>query len=414
MNKLKDQITKHGTRVQHLAAEMLWALLLFPSDVKAGAKRQNIGDIWALSGDVLDDTQVYLADGVLAGIGAAGPGFNNYRADEFVFLIELTRDLKGRPLAARRAIFGDYDAFTEWIGAVPQKGFRQFRHMIRYFAFPETVERISSNSVRRRILEAFDAAPAHDTRKWTDRHLDEALLNLRRRLEHGHPGQVLDFYEPPLKERWQSSGKVKTPHGEVTVAVPDNEDVGEGKGDVRAKDDVPETRRSFRYQALLAEIGAMMGFSIGLPANDRTRVKALMVSHLQDAISENLPLSYDSVTMQTVSQIDVIWLKQRYMVRAFEVEHTTAVYSGLLRMADLLALQPNMNIKLHIVASEERRTKVFNEILRPVFSLLGGAPLSERCTFLSYESVTAIRSTDHLAHTNDSVIQEFEERAEAG
>ena len=27
-----------------------------------------------------------------------------------------------------------------------------------------------------------------------------------------------------------------------------------------------------------------------------------------------------------------------------------AIYSGLLRMADLLALQPNMNIRLHIVA----------------------------------------------------------------
>jgi hypothetical protein len=32
------------------------------------------------------------------------------------------------------------------------------------------------------------------------------------------------------------------------------------------------------------------------------------------------------------------------MARAFEIEHTTAVYPGLLRMADLLALQPNMDI----------------------------------------------------------------------
>jgi hypothetical protein len=39
-------------------------------------------------------------------------------------------------------------------------------------------------------------------------------------------------------------------------------------------------------------------------------------------------------------------------VRAFEVEHTTAIYSGLLRMADLLSLVPNMDIKLHIVAPE--------------------------------------------------------------
>ncbi len=30
---------------------------------------------------------------------------------------------------------------------------------------------------------------------------------------------------------------------------------------------------------------------------------------------------------------------------AFEVEHSTPIYSGTLRMADLLALQPNMDIR---------------------------------------------------------------------
>ena len=103
----------------------------------------------------------------------------------------------------------------------------------------------------------------------------------------------------------------------------------------------------------------------------------------------------------------------RSPLRAFEVEHTTAVYSGLLRMADLLALQPNMDIRLHIVAPDERREKVFREMLRPVFSLLDRGPLSRSCKFLSYESVEAIRDLDHLGHTNDSIITEYEEDAEA-
>jgi hypothetical protein len=60
--------------------------------------------------------------------------------------------------------------------------------------------------------------------------------------------------------------------------------------------------------------------------------------------------------------------------RAFEVEHTTAIYSGLLRMADLLALQLNMDIRLHIVAPDEKRDKVLREIKRPVFSLLDRGP----------------------------------------
>jgi hypothetical protein len=61
----------------------------------------------------------------------------------------------------------------------------------------------------------------------------------------------------------------------------------------------------------------------------------------------------------------MLWLKGRAIIRAFEVEHTTAIYSGLLRMADLCALLPNINVKLHIVSPESRQDKVFREISRP-------------------------------------------------
>lgn len=80
-------------------------------------------------------------------------------------------------------------------------------------------------------------------------------------------------------------------------------------------------------------------------------------------------------------------------------------------MADLLALQPNMDIRLHIVAPDERREKVFREMLRPVFSLMERGPLSRSCTFISYESVNAVSGME-LAHMNDSIIKEYEEPAE--
>ena len=79
---------------------------------------------------------------------------------------------------------------------------------------------------------------------------------------------------------------------------------------------------------------------------------------------------------------------------AFEVECTTAIYSGLLRMSDLLALQPNLDIKLYLFALDERRTKVEQEMLRPTFSLRE-RPLPGVCGFLSFstfvEKVEGIR-----------------------
>ena len=123
-------------------------------------------------------------------------------------------------------------------------------------------------------------------------------------------------------------------------------------------------------------------------------------------------MNYDDTTLRTIEHIDVLWLKGRSMTPAFEVEHTTAVYSGLLRMADLLALQPNMNIRLHIVAPDDKREKVLREIKRPVFSLLDRGPLYESCTFLPYEAISKLGETRHLSHMSDSIIEEYEESAE--
>jgi hypothetical protein len=154
-----------------------------------------------------------------------------------------------------------------------------------------------------------------------------------------------------------------------------------------------------------------MGLKIWIPKGDRTGVLAEWRAEHRPLL-EILPLNYDETTIKTIEQIDVLWLKGRSIVRAFEVEHTTSIYSGILRMADLRALQPNMSIKLHIVAPYSRRDKVFQEIQRPVFSLLEEGPLSERCTYLSYDSVDEIGKEKHLAHLSDSVLDEYAEEAE--
>jgi hypothetical protein len=154
-----------------------------------------------------------------------------------------------------------------------------------------------------------------------------------------------------------------------------------------------------------------MGLKIWLPRNDRAAVMAEWRAEHRPLL-ESLPLNYDETTLKTIEQIDVLWLRGRAIVRAFEVEHTTSIYSGILRMADLLALQPNMNIRLHIVAPYARRDKVFQEIQRPVFSLLEEGPLSERCTYLSYDSIDEVTNLKHLAYLSDSVLDEYTEEAE--
>jgi hypothetical protein len=411
MTKLKNQMRNASAPAQQLMAEMLGALLLFPSNVKARTKRQQIRDIWALSGQHLAESHPLLDDQVLAGIGSGGPGFNNYRPNELEYLIALVRDLKQKEESERRNIFSDYDAYFAWIESVPRQGSRQFRHMLRFFSFPDRVERISSNNDRRKILKAFGAGTSREVGDWEDRQLDEKLFELRTRLQGDNPSAVLDFYEPPLNGRWSRNQTIKTIEGEVTVTVPTDEEEVDDK-ELREETKTPEARQSIQVQAKLARIGAVMGFKVWIPSSDRGRVSELLQPSEQAALLQELRLNLDDATMYTIKQIDVLWIRGRAIYRAFEVEQTTAVYSGLLRMADLLALQPNIDIRLHIVAPEERRDKVFIEMRRPVFSVLERGPLYRRCTFLAYESVDAMNSLEHLSHTNDSIIGDYEESTE--
>lgn len=413
LTKLKGQMTPAPAAARRLMAEMLWALLLFPSNMKAATKRQQIRELWALGGASLHESQPLLSDEILKGIGSGGPGFNNYRPNELEYLISLTADLKSRVLGERKKILANYDDFVAWINSVPRKGSRQYRHMLRFFAFPELVERISSNNDRRKILKGFGIAPSKEVKDWSDVQLDRALLKLRETLKEKYPSKIIDFYSPALKPQWSNDQKIKTVDGEVTVVVPVDDDEEE---DASSHDEVAEEtsalRPSYQIQAKLAEIGARMGLKVWLPSNDRGKIREFMTISDQAALLEELPLNNEEVTLRTIEQIDVIWLRGRAIVRAFEVEHTTSVYSGLLRMADLLALQPNLDIQLHIVAPTERREKFFREMRRPVFSLLNGRPLWATCTFISYESVSAIRNLEHLAHVNHTIIKEYEELAE--
>jgi hypothetical protein len=193
----------------------------------------------------------------------------------------------------------------------------------------------------------------------------------------------------------------------VTVTVPEDPAFGED-GSVPHE---AATRESIQIQSLIAQVGARMGMSIWIPRNDRGGVLREWKKEPQPLL-ERLPLNYDDTTLRTIEQIDVIWLRGRSIIRAFEVEHTTAVYSGILRMADLLALQPNMDIKLHIVAPVAKRDKVFQEIRRPVFSLLERGPLAESCTYLSYDSLRELAHQKHLSHLSDTVLDEYAEEAE--
>jgi hypothetical protein len=109
-----------------------------------------------------------------------------------------------------------------------------------------------------------------------------------------------------------------------------------------------------------------------------------------------------------VSLIDVVWLTGvNHAAAPFEVEHTTSVYSGLLRVADLAALSPNLNFPLY-VAPMSRLPKVRRELDRPTFRALA---LDRRCRYFATE--TLLRAPPGLTRcpTGPEAIEKLAEAA---
>lgn len=169
-----------------------------------------------------------------------------------------------------------------------------------------------------------------------------------------------------------------------------------------------EIRESLKVQAMLASIGEKLGFKVWIPKQDRNGVLTCTDYKINlSTILDQLPFNYNTKTMKTIEQIDVIWIKKQTIVRAFEIEGTTSIYSGLLRMSDLLSLQPNIDIKLHIVSPNSRKEQVLREIKRPTFSSLE-KPLPDTCSFLSYDSLFDLYKEKHLHRFTDLILEDFE------
>ena len=149
--------------------------------------------------------------------------------------------------------------------------------------------------------------------------------------------------------------------------------------------DASDTKHT-EIQYELLTLGHELGLKVWVAKNDRSRSFGGRVLGQMPGIVERLPTQFNPATTATIELIDVLWLKGNSIAAAFEIECTTSVYSGLLRMSDLLALQPNLDIRLFLVAPAERRAKVEKEILRPTFAMRE-KPVASICGFIEAEGL---------------------------
>lgn len=128
-------------------------------------------------------------------------------------------------------------------------------------------------------------------------------------------------------------------------------------------------RTHTEVQGWLRDLGKALGFDVWIAANDRTR--PLGTGKLGDGCLMELPPTVGSIDgADSVRLIDVLWLVNGtdQVAAAFEVEHTTSIYSGILRLLDLATgVSHRTDLQMFLVAPDSRENDVRDQLLRPAF-----------------------------------------------
>lgn len=135
----------------------------------------------------------------------------------------------------------------------------------------------------------------------------------------------------------------------------------------------------------LIRLGNKSHFDVWVPVADQGR--EFDGNKFRDFVIKEFQETIDVPTY--IKNIDTVWKLGRSIKSAFEVEHSTSIYSGILRLSDLRSLTPNSTYPLFIVGSRDRKNKVFEQLRRPTFSSEYLA-LDDVVKFLSYDSIRSL------------------------
>ena len=171
---------------------------------------------------------------------------------------------------------------------------------------------------------------------------------------------------------------------------------------------LPKISRHTKMQGILAEIGQKLGHRVWIARNDHSKDYTFgdyrfgddtfgdyRFGKLKELTMEGFPVGGLEKKVEKISKlIDVIWLDkndQFKVVALFEIECTTAIHSGLLRMGDFVAnvkLNPvtfiNPYFPIYVVIPKQRKIELKTQLSRPIFQYL---ELHKSCKGINIEDI---------------------------
>jgi len=163
----------------------------------------------------------------------------------------------------------------------------------------------------------------------------------------------------------------------------------EGEEEHQCQKSEQERSDHTHIQWLLAKIGHQVGCDVWIAANDHS--KSWNGERLGDASLKTLPPLVDTAFRRIINLIDVLWLRGDDVIAAYEIEHTTSISSGLLRLYDLDVLCPTPIMHLCVVIPHPSLKRFQSVLARPAFQRLN---MQKRCLIILEE--TLLQQAEHI------------------
>jgi len=156
--------------------------------------------------------------------------------------------------------------------------------------------------------------------------------------------------------------------------------------------EIREITNHSEAEFVLLKLGQILGYDTYSP----DRNKEAYGQKLEDLISlDEIPQFTIPFLLDTIKSIDVIWFEDEFPVCCFEIEHTTGVTSGLLRLYQTSQL----NTKLFVIAPTDVLKRFETEMNKMPFR-----KMKNRYIFRSYDEIIKFH---HLAENYINLKRKF-------
>lgn len=136
--------------------------------------------------------------------------------------------------------------------------------------------------------------------------------------------------------------------------------------EVKAEKEAEDLHTEMQYHLL--KIGNALGYDVIAASNDRSKCYA--GNNFSFISLSSFPqFDLDKDTLNTVKLIDVLWFERgtNNVIAAFEVEKSTSIYSGILRLTDLSETIDDGDEVFYLIVPDKREKDVVVQLSRPSF-----------------------------------------------